>query len=66
MCGYAIICVPTTSTTQGNKHAAGIVCRRDINDVITTIPADMFLSMAGESDLSFRYVAAGWEGIVQP
>ena len=51
----AMIHIRTSTNTT-----AGIVCRRDIIDVITTIP------MAGKSDLSFRNVAAGWEGKFQP
>ena len=54
-CTCSFYCNNTSTNTT-----AGIVCRRDIIDVITTIP------MAGKSDLSFRNVAAGWEGKFQP
>ena len=53
-CICSFYCNNTSTNTT-----AGIVCRRDIIDVITTIP------MAGKSDLSFRNVAAGWEGKFQ-
>ena len=57
--GQCCTCLFYCNNTSTNT-TSGIVCRRDIIDVITTIP------MAGKSDLSFRNVAAGWEGKFQP